>query len=523
MSKEIHWADLAAENLIKIKDKDSYTCASGISPSGIVHIGNFREVITTALVVKALQDKGKKTRFIYSWDDYDVFRKVPANMPKQEILKEYLRKPIIDVPDTWGCHKSYAEHNEAEFEKDLPGVGIKVEFIQQSKMYRFCKYAEEMKIALKNREKIAKILNQYREEPLESNWYPLSIYCEKCNQDNTNITNYDEDFMVSYKCNDCSFEDTFDLRKKGISKLQWRVDWPMRWYYEDVDFEPGGKDHSTTGGSYSTAKEIVKEVWNKNAPYYVMYDFISVKGKGGKISSSKGNVITLKEALDIYEPEMVRWLFASTRPNTEFAISFDLDVINLYEEFDKCEKTYFGVLTIENKEKLKKEKRIYELSCIEIPKQLPIQIPFRHLTNLIQVDELNIEKTYKQFESEAKNEYDKKRLLTRITCTKNWIEKYAPEDFKFSIIEEPKINLNESQKAIVNAFITLLENHNLTDEELHKEFYTISEKHNIKAPEFFKLMYNIIVNKDRGPKLASFILTIGKTRVINILKKSTKQ
>lgn len=519
MSREIHWADLAADNLIKIKDKDSYTCASGITPSGTVHIGNFREVITTDLVIKALKEKGKKTRFIYSWDDYDVFRKIPANMPKQELLKEYLRKPIVDVPDTFNCHKSYAEHNESEFEKDLKKVGIKVEFIHQADMYKQCKYAEEIKTALKAREKIASILNQYREEPLESNWYPISIFCERCNKDNTAVTAYDEEYLVSYKCNDCNFKDTFDIRKKGISKLTWRVDWPMRWHYENVDFEPGGKDHSTVGGSYSTAKEIVKEIWNKNAPYYVMYDFISVKGVGGKISSSKGNVITLKEALEIYEPEIVRWLFASTRPNTEFAISFDLDVINLYEEFDRCERIYFGEKTEKSLELVEKEKRIYELSCIEIPKNLPIQLSFRHLTNIIQLNELNIEKTYNQLKPEAKTEFDKKRLLARITCTKNWIEKYAPDDFKFSIIEEPKINLNESQKAIVSALIKLLENNNLNDEELHKEFYTISEKHSIKAPEFFKLMYNIIINKDKGPKLASFIITIGKKRVITILKK----
>lgn len=519
MSKEIHWADLAADNLIKIKDKDLYTCASGITPSGTVHIGNFREIITTALVVKALHDKGKKTRFIYSWDDYDVFRKIPANMPKQELLQEYLRKSIVDVPDTFGCHKSYAEHNESEFEESMEQVGIDVEFIQQAQMYRQCKYSEEMKKALQNKEKIKAILDQYRETPLEKAWYPVSIFCERCARDNTEITNYDGEYLISYICKDCEFKDTFDIRKKGISKLTWRVDWPMRWHYENVDFEPGGKDHSTVGGSYTTAKEIVKEIWNKNAPYYVMYDFISVKGKGGKISSSKGNVITLKDVLEIYGPEVARWLFASTRPNTEFAISFDLDVINLYEEFDKSEKIYFGAMTLENLDRLEKEKRIYEFSCIEIPESMPIQPSFRHLANLIQINELNTKKTYASLEQEAKTEFDKKRLKNRIECTKNWIEKYAPEEFKFSIVEGPQIKLNEKEKAVVKAIAQLLEN-KIQDEELHKQFYVIAEKHNIKAPELFKLMYRILINKERGPKLANFILTLGQERVINILKKA---
>ena len=112
-----HWADQIAEKIIREKgDKDTYTVASGITPSGVVHFGNFREVITVDLVARALMQKGKKVRFIYSWDDYDTFRKVPMNMPKQEELKEKLFQPIVDVFDPFGEYASYAEHNEKVFE-----------------------------------------------------------------------------------------------------------------------------------------------------------------------------------------------------------------------------------------------------------------------------------------------------------------------------------------------------------------------------------------------------------------------
>src|SRR3989344_7434479 len=90
-----HWTDIAAENIIREKgDKKKYTGAAGIPPSGTVHIGNFREIITVDLVKRALESKGKKVRFLYSWDDYDVFRKVPADAPKKEVLEKYLRYPI---------------------------------------------------------------------------------------------------------------------------------------------------------------------------------------------------------------------------------------------------------------------------------------------------------------------------------------------------------------------------------------------------------------------------------------------
>jgi len=95
-----HWADETAEKIVFEKgEKEIYICASGITPSGTVHVGNFREIISTELVVRALRDMGNEVRFIYSWDDYDVFRKVPKNMPKQDELEKFLRFPITMVPD----------------------------------------------------------------------------------------------------------------------------------------------------------------------------------------------------------------------------------------------------------------------------------------------------------------------------------------------------------------------------------------------------------------------------------------
>jgi lysyl-tRNA synthetase, class I len=188
--KQFHWADEVAENVIHQKgDKESYTVASGITPSGKIHIGNFREIITTDLVTKALEKKGKKVRFIYSWDDYDRFRKVPKNVP--DSFEKYLGMPISEVPDPDDCHDSYSEHFEKELEVSLPAVGINPEFIQQNKMYKSCKYAEGIKKALVNKDKIAEILNKYRSEHLLDDWYPVIIYCNECKKDSTKVTNYE--------------------------------------------------------------------------------------------------------------------------------------------------------------------------------------------------------------------------------------------------------------------------------------------------------------------------------------------
>jgi len=513
-----HWADRFAEQIIKIKgDKDKYVMAAGITPSGTIHMGNFREVITADLIKRALEDKGKQVRFIYSWDDNDVLRKVPKNLPQQEKIKEELRKPVFSVFDPFDCHKSYAEHFEKEMEEDIPRVGINPEYLYQHKEYQECKYAEEIKIALEKKDKIIAILNQFRKEPLSEDWSPIFVFCDKCKKDTLTKLKWEGEYNIFYKC-ECGHEETFDFRKKGIVTLRWRIDWPMRWHYYHEDFESAGKDHFAAGGSVTTAKMIQKEIYETEPPFGFCYEWIGIKGKG-EFASSLGNVITLKEALEIYEPEIVRYLFASTRPNMRFNISFDVDVLKVYEEFNRCERIYFGVDKTAEKETAK-QKRIYELSNFkELPKTMPYQPSFRHLTTILQINELDIDKAVGYFEKELKSEFDKKRLKLRAECVKNWLEKYAPEDFKFSVQKEFSGKLEAKEKKVLKLLSEKLLEKDWTDKELHEEIYILCKNEELETRDFFKAAYQVLVGRDKGPKLASFILEIGKERVSGLLGK----
>jgi len=517
-TEEMHWADQTARRIIAEKgNKKSYVCAAGITPSGTIHIGNFREVITQELIVRALKDKGKEARFIYSWDDNDVFRKVPQNLPNQTMLKKELRKPIYLIKDPFGIHKSYSEHFEKEFEESLPSIGIFPEFIYQHIPYTKCKYAKEIKTALEKTEKIKEILNKYRKEPLEKNWLPVFIFCSKCNKDTTKNIKWLGNYEIEYEC-DCGNKELFDFRKKGIVTLRWRIDWPMHWYYYKEDFESAGKDHFTQGGSITTSREIQQEVYKTEPPLGFMYEWISAKGMG-QFASSEGKVITLKQILEIYEPEIVRYLFAGTRPGTEFSISFDLDVITMYEEFDRLERVYYKKEKVKERKYLK-QKRIYELSSIDpkkIPKKMPFQPSFRHLTNILQIYGLNINKTIKYYN--PKNDSDKKKLKIRAECAKNWIEKYAPNDFKFHIQKTSKIKLKGKIKEVFLEIAKKLKQKKWTDKKLHNEFYNIIKDKKIDNKEFFKTAYNILINKDKGPQLANFILIIGRERVAKLFEK----
>ena len=497
--EKFFWADKIAEEIIKNrKEKEVYICASGIGVSGTLHIGNFRDAITTDLVVRALKNKGKKARFIYSLDNFDRFRKVPANIPekRRKEFENYIGMPVSEIPNPFGKGK-YTEYFENIFIEELKKVNVKPKFISQSFMYKKCKYAKLIKTALEKRKEIMEVLNMYRKEPLGNEWYPLSVYCEKCKKDFTKILSI-KNYEIEYECT-CGHKSKFDFRKKGIVKLKWRVDWPMRWFYEKVDFEPGGADIGAAGGSMMTSDKIVKEIFHYEPPFHTYYEFVSPKGVGGKISSSKGNALTISDVLEIYEPEIVRYLFVGTRPNKGFEISFDNDVIKIYEDFDELERKYYS------KEINPQEKRIYELSMIKVRKKKPERVSFRHLITLVQTGKTN--KLCKDTKKRIKN-------------VRNWLDKYASDDFKFEIQEKinEDVSLSDKQKMALRELRKILEIRNFKEEELLNEFYNICNAVGIKGDEFFKAAYNVILNKNRGPRLATLILTVGKEKIIKLLR-----
>jgi lysyl-tRNA synthetase class 1 len=531
-----HWADETAAKIIREKgEKDLYTCASGITPSGTVHVGNFREIISVDLVVRSLRDMGKKARFIYSWDDYDVFRKVPKNMPRQEELAKYLRFPITMVPDPWGRDASYARHHEVDVETKLPIVGIFPEFLYQAERYRASRYAEGIRRALEHRGALKNILDKFRDEEhkIQGEWWPVSVFCGACNRDETEIAGWDGEWGLSYRCVSCGHSETVDLRSAKGVKLGWRVDWPMRWEYEKVDFEPAGKDHHSQGGSFDTARHVCKDVYNQDAPVTFRYDFIGIKGSVGKISSSSGVVVDLGDLLKVYTPELVRYLFAGTRPNTEFTISFDLDVIKIYEDYDKTERIAWKMESAKDDAAYRRERRVYELSqpaagadgtTTPLEKRVPPhQIPFRHFCNLIQIADGDIEKTLTTLEKSPNGPKPEQMpaLRARAERAKYWVENCAPEEFRFRLCAPGgRAELTEAETGAIrllrDGVIARIETF-ADDKSCAVSIYEAAEKAGLEGKALFRAAYQALIGKDQGPRLASFLRSIDKARLLDIL------
>ncbi|MCL1786232.1 MAG: lysine--tRNA ligase [Alphaproteobacteria bacterium] len=519
-----HWADIIARQIIAEKgDKDLYTLASGITPSGTIHIGKFREIITTELVARALAHMGKNVRFIYSWDDYDTFRKVPADMPQQEMLKELLYQPIVDIPDVYGTESSYARHNEVSLERVAPRVGVtSIEYIYQSNLYRAGKYNGMVIKTMDAQDRIREIMQRFKSQELTDDWYPINTYCSQCNRDRVAFSNYDsENKKLDYECKLCGHKETLDLRTSTRLKLPWRLDWPMRWAFEGVDFEPGGKDHSSAGGSFDSSKPLVTEIYGGGVPVYAQYANVMPKGETKKMSSSAGNGFSVEGVLEIYEPEMVRWFFASYKPDVEFNFAFDIDVLRNYENFDSMERIVYGIDPADEGKRAA-YRRVYELSQIDmdgkIPDEMPFQPGFRHLCNQLQINDFDIAKTREYYAAQIKNERDEQRYMERATRAVHWIKNYAPEDFKFmlNVRRRDDVPMTDAQKAFIGGLRDVLKIE-LGDRDLQDKIGAAIEQNGLDAMETYKLLYQLLVSRDKGPKLAGFINGIGRERGLELL------
>lgn len=524
----MHWAEKIADRIIKRNpDKEEYVCAAGISPSGSIHIGNFRDIATSLFVAKALVKKGKKARLLFSWDEYDRFRKVPANVkavdPDNEFEK-YLGLPYTSVPNPFNTeHENYAKYFEAEFMDSIRKFGIEMDYRYQTDMYTSGKYKDDVIEALKKRKEIFDILDSFRTQDAEEGereaYYPVSVFCPECGKDTTKITSLSDDCTVAeYEC-ECGHRGTFDFTKEFNCKLAWKVDWPMRWRYEGVDFEPGGKDHASPGGSYETSSVISRKIFGYEPPMFQGYEFIGIKGSTGKMSGSSGLNLTPETLLRIYEPEIILWLYSKTDPKKAFDFCFDDGILRQYFEFDKMYNDYIAGKTNEH------NTAVMEYSLIDDHKIKTV--PMSLLVQLGSIVDFNVPMMETVFEKIG-TPYKYEDFDTRLEKAKYWLYQCAPESANklrgwrdwdlyntFSDEEKREITILYDY---IKAGEYDLDSLNAKLYDIPKEVYG-TDVENLKKiqGQFFKNVYRLLISKEKGPRLYLFLYAIDRERFMHLL------
>jgi len=514
----MHWADVLADELLKEEKK--HVLATGITPSGPIHIGNMREILTTDAVYRCLIDKGGDGELIYVADDYDPLRKVYPYLPKS--YEKYVGMPISDIPCPCGKHKSYADHYLVSFLNSLKEIGVKPHVYRANEMYKNGDYNQAIQIALENTDKIKEIIQKISKRQLPKGWIPFNVRCEKCKKlTAAKAVLYDYP-IIEYKC-DCGYEGEVDITKGGVGKLPWRVDWPARWKMLGVTFEPFGKDLGTVGGARDTGEKIVEEIYGYPAPKYTVYEFIMLKGEGA-MHSSKGTALSAGEMLAMTPPEVLRFLLMNNQPGKHLVFDSGLGLLNLVDEYDKEERVYFG--KEEATKGMKDLKKTYELSQLRnYPKTIPYQLPYRHLVTLIQIGESwdEVKKILlrtKQIPKDLSKD-DEDHLKQRAEHARYWLDNFAPDMVKFEVKKKlPKVDFAKEQKKFLLALTGKLSSVDWEAEDIHKIIYDSSEKEKIPIKTAFKTIYQIILGQEKGPRAGYFLSNLNKDFVLKRIEEA---
>ncbi len=295
---------------------------TGYGPSGLPHIGTFQEVLRTTFVRRAYEalTGGHPTRLVAFSDDMDGLRKVPDNVPGQDMLTEHLGMPLSRIPDPFEKgHESFAAHNNVKLREFLDRFGFDYEFVAANDMYNSGRFDEALRQVLRHNQDILDImLPTLREERRQtySPILPISPSTGRVLQVPVEVIDA-EAGLIRFTDEDSSVVEQSALG--GMSKLQWKVDWAMRWYALGVDYEMYGKDLTDSGVQ---SGRIVKVLGGRK-PEGLIYELF-LDEKGEKISKSKGNGLTIEEWLTYGSEESLGFYIF---PNPKSAKSLHAGVI----------------------------------------------------------------------------------------------------------------------------------------------------------------------------------------------------
>lgn len=513
----MHWAERVAESLIQQHPgREEFHFASGTTPSGPVHCGNLRDILTNWFVARCLRERGKKVVLLHSWDDYDRFRKVPKNLPAD--YDQHLGKPVADVPDPWGEYSSYAERYEKIFERSLVHLGIELNYRYQASQYRSGKYNAAIMEAIVRRREVYDIIASFRTQAPSAEereaYYPIEVYCPVCKRDRTRILEFNDSTMAfSYRCG-CGYEAASNAETADNLKLPWKVDWAMRWRHEAVVFEPGGKDHGTVGGSYEVSSRISREIFRNEPPVFQVYEFVGIKGMAGKMSGSTGTVITLDEALGIYQPEVLMWIFARLPSNRAFDLVLDRQIFQMYDEYDRAAQT---ATPAEGANAEEGDRKSVDLAHVEGRTVFPV--PFRQIASFAGIVRGN-RKALADILERLGTPWVEAEFGERLEKSETWLKTWAPEE-DIRLVPSRRDDYYAAMPADRRAWLAALkmlvtEEGPLTVESATQRLYEIPQANGgtgdprAMQKAFFKDVYQLLFARDSGPRLATFLAAVPK-------------
>ena len=441
-------------------------------------------------------------------DDMDGLRKVPENVPNQEKLKNNLHKPLTDVPDPFEKFSSFGEHNNNMLKQFLDNFKFKYSFKSSTELYKSGYFNDTLKLVLENYEKIMEIILPTLGKERQKTYSPFLPICPE-----TGKVLEIPVLEIDSKSSKIIFDNNGSKLEKSIldgnCKLQWKVDWAMRWYALDVDFEMYGKDLIE---SAILSTKIIKTLGKSNPSGFAYELFLDEKGE--KISKSKGNGVTIDEWLNYASPQSLSlYMYQNPKRAKKLYREVVPKAVDEYLDFIEKGKTQNDLQKLMNP--------VWHVHNGSMPDENTI-MTFSMLLNLVETSNADSKQLLWKFVKKYKSEINENDH----PIFDNLIE-YAIKYFN-DVIKTKKIykTPNEKEKVALKALIKSLDNCNdkMAPEDIQTNIFTVGKENGYKENlrEWFKLIYEVVFGDENGPRMGFFISFFGVNETKELIRKKVE-
>ena len=508
------WPFVEAKKILRerkenIEKKGKIVLQTGYGPSGLPHIGTFGEVARTSMVVNALNQLTDIPKEIITFsDDMDGLRKVPENIPNQEKLQNNLHKPLTQVPDPFEKFNSFGEHNNELLKKFLNKFNFSYSFKSSTKLYKSGEFNSTLLLVLKNYQGIMDIILPTLGKERQKTYSPFLPICP-----DTGVVLEIPILEIDEKNFNIIFDNKGNKLEKSIldgnCKLQWKVDWAMRWYALDVDFEMYGKDLIE---SAILSTKIIKLIGKTNPSGFSYELFLDEKGE--KISKSKGNGITIDQWLEYASPESLS-LYMYQNPKRAKKLHKEIvpKAVDEYLDFIEKAKTQSELQLLMNP--------VWHVHNSKVPKEKMI-MSFSMLLNLVETSNANNKELLWKFVKKYKTNISEKEhpIFDKLV---GYAIKYFNDVIK---IQKKYKKPDNNEKLALQALVKTLDecNDKMTPEEIQTLIYSTGKENGYSKNlrDWFKLIYEVVFGDENGPRMGFFISFFGvketKDLIINKIK-----
>jgi len=514
LEKSSAWPFVEAKKLLRdrkasIEKKGKIILQTGYGPSGLPHIGTFGEVARTSMMVNALKNLTDIPSEIITFsDDMDGLRKVPDNVPNQKLLKDNLHKPLTQVPDPFEKYNSFGEHNNEMLKNFLDGFKFNYNFKSSTILYKSSFFNPTLEIILKNYDAIMNIIIPTLGKERQKTYSPFLPICPDTGHVlEVPVLEIDkEKNQIIFDNNGKKLETSiFD----GKCKLQWKVDWAMRWYALDVDFEMYGKDLIE---SAILSTKIINLLGKKNPSGFAYELFLDEKGE--KISKSKGNGITIDQWLEYASPESLSlYMYQNPKRAKKLYKEIVPKAVDDYLDFIEKSKKQNELQLLMNP--------VWHVHNGNIPEEEMI-MSFSMLLNLVEASNAENKDLLWKFVKKYKPNINEENFLIFDSLVG-----YAIKYFNDVIKSQKKYKTpNKTEKLALEALVNTLSScsDNMLPEEIQTKIYSVGKENGYSENlrDWFKLIYEVVFGDENGPRMGFFISFFGVNETKELLMSKLK-